>query len=618
MTNLYRLLPALILLGTAALLLAVATHTAPRRASAAAPAQPTDWPAFAVVTAPLGQEAPAVSDDYIAWADDRDHPLNDRDLYAYDRATSQVFGLVTAPRSQDQPAISGDWVVYRQGTNIAQQFILQAIRISTRQIITIATGTANPINPAISGDWVVWQDTRNYPTPSGYDIYAYNLSTSQTVTVCTEIHNQFSPRISGTRVVWQDIRNITNTTAIDIYGFDLATRQEFTVTTAPGNQLLPDIDGDTVVWQDFRNDPSTPDIYGFDLATHQEFPIAVYPGTWQSNPRVSGPWVVWDDDRNGLSNKDIFAYHLPTRQEFPVIVDAAAQSSPAIWNGLAAWEDDRNGGSSNLDIYAALAPAVVPTPSPSPTVPPATPTHTSTPPATATAPATATTTATVTATPAPTCTVSFNDVPPGSTFYDYVQYVACRAIVSGYPCGGPGEPCPGAYYRPNNNTTRGQITKMVVIGSAWPIQTPATPIFEDVPAGSTFYDYIETAFAHAILSGYPCGLDPNEPCVPPANRPYFRPNNNTTRSQLTKIIVGAKAWGEFTPLTPTFEDVPATNTVYGFVERAVQKAILSGYPCGLNPAEPCVSPTNRPYFRPYNNATRGQLAKILTLALQQP
>jgi beta propeller repeat protein len=612
----YRLLPALILLGTAALLLAVATHIAPRRA-VAAPASPTDWPAFAVVTAPLNQQAPAVSDDYIVWADDRDHPLNDVDLYAYDRATGQVFDLIAAPRSQDEPAISGDWVVYRQGTNIAQQFILQAIRISTRQVITIASGTANPINPAISGDWVVWQDSRNYPAPSGYDIYAYNLSTSQTVTVCTAPGNQFTPRISGTRVVWQDLRNPPAGNG-DIYGFDLATRQEFTVTTAPANQLRPDIDGTTVVWQDSRTDPNAADIYGADLTTHQEFPIAVYADSWQSAPRVSGPWVVWDDDRNGLFNKDIFAYHLPTRQEFPVIVDAAAQSAPAIWNGLAAWEDDRNGGPGNLDIYAALAPTVVPTPSPSPTVPTATPTDTSTPPVSPTAPATATPTATITATPAPTCTVSFNDVPPGHTFYEYVQYVACRAIVSGYPCGGSGEPCPGQYYRPNNNTTRGQITKMVVIGSAWPIQTPAVPTFEDVPTTGTFYPYIETAFAHAILSGYPCGTDPNEPCVAPANRPYFRPNNNTTRSQLTKIIVGAKGWGEVTPLTPTFEDVPATNTFYGFVERAVQKAILSGYPCGLDPSEPCVSPGNRPYFRPYNNATRGQLAKILTLALQQP
>jgi hypothetical protein len=53
------------------------------------------------------------------------------------------------------------------------------------------------------------------------------------------------------------------------------------------------------------------------------------------------------------------------------------------------------------------------------------------------------------------CAVDFNDVPPGSTFYSFVRCLACRGIVGGYPCGGPGEPCPGTYYRPNNSVTRG-------------------------------------------------------------------------------------------------------------------------------------------------------------------
>ena len=37
--------------------------------------------------------------------------------------------------------------------------------------------------------------------------------------------------------------------------------------------------------------------------------------------------------------------------------------------------------------------------------------------------------------------------------------------------------------------------------------------------------------------------------------------------------------------------------------------IVGGYPCG-GPAEPCVGPTNRPYFRPNNPVTRGQMSKI--------
>src|SRR5690348_16549479 len=147
----YRLLLAGILLGITAGLLALATATAPRQAAAAprqaaAPlARPANWPAFPIVTGTITNSVtPAVSDDYYILADNRDGHLNGLDLYGYDRSNGQVFPLNTAPRPQDLPAISGDWVVYRQGTNVAQQYILQGIRVSTRQIITIATGTANP------------------------------------------------------------------------------------------------------------------------------------------------------------------------------------------------------------------------------------------------------------------------------------------------------------------------------------------------------------------------------------------------------------------------------------------------------------------------------------------
>jgi hypothetical protein len=69
-------------------------------------------------------------------------------------------------------------------------------------------------------------------------------------------------------------------------------------------------------------------------------------------------------------------------------------------------------------------------------------------------------TATVTPT-ATVCAITFADVPVGSTFYDYIRCLACRGIISGYPCGGPGEPCPGQYYRVGNNVTRGQTAKIV-------------------------------------------------------------------------------------------------------------------------------------------------------------
>ncbi|MGA7731985.1 MAG: S-layer homology domain-containing protein, partial [Chloroflexia bacterium] len=132
----------------------------------------------------------------------------------------------------------------------------------------------------------------------------------------------------------------------------------------------------------------------------------------------------------------------------------------------------------------------------------------------------------------------FQDVVPGSTFYQYVETAAAQSLVSGYNCGGAGEPCVPPlnkpYFRPNNSISRAQISKIVTLAAGWPLLNPPVSTFQDVAPGSTFYQYVETAYAHGILSGYPCGNP--EPCVPPGDKPYFRPNSNASRAQIAKMV----------------------------------------------------------------------------------
>ncbi len=221
-----------------------------------------------------------------------------------------------------------------------------------------------------------------------------------------------------------------------------------------------------------------------------------------------------------------------------------------------------------------------------------------------------------TATPTPTHAVhagQFEDVPPGSTFYDFVECMGTRGIISGYPCGGVGEPCytpAKPYFRPNANVTRAQASKMVVSAAGWTDPVPSTQwTFQDVPPGSTFWLWIEDLAGRGIIGGYPCG-GPGEPCVAPTYRPYFRLTNNLTRGQLAKIDAQAAAFTE-TPTGQTFEDVPPSSTFYGWVEQVGGRGIVGGYPCG-GLGEPCIAPGNRNYFRPNGNVTRGQTAKIIT------
>ncbi len=255
-------------------------------------------------------------------------------------------------------------------------------------------------------------------------------------------------------------------------------------------------------------------------------------------------------------------------------------------------------------------PAATKTPMPTgtPTAPPSkTPTPIRTPSATP-SPVKATATMPPAATPT-VCALAFTDVPPGSTFYDVIRCLACRGIVGGYPCGGPGEPCPGPYFRPTNNVTRGQTAKLVSTSAGLPGPIPTTrQTFEDVPPGSTFWLWVEQLAGGGILGGYLCG-GPGEPCLAPLDRPYYRPNTPVTRSQLAKIVAGAAGYSE-TPTGQTFADVPPGSTFYLPVERLASRGIMSGYPCGGG-GEPCLAPANRPYFRLGNQATRGQAAKII-------
>jgi hypothetical protein len=277
-----------------------------------------------------------------------------------------------------------------------------------------------------------------------------------------------------------------------------------------------------------------------------------------------------------------------------------------------------NGATRQTLVERYANPCITPSPTPTVTGTPPTATRTGTPTPPGPPPATDTPSATVTGTPptatptATVCPLSFNDVPVGSTFYPWIRCLACRGIVGGYPCGGPGEPCPGAYYRPNNNVTRGQTSKIVAEAAGFSDPVPSTQqTFQDVAPGSTFHVYVERIAGRGIISGYPCG-GPFEPCVAPDNRPYFRPNNNVTRGQIAKITSGAAQYSE-TPTGQTFEDVAPGSTFYLYIERIASRGIISGYPCG-GPFEPCIAPGNRPYFRPNNNATRGQMSKIAASA----
>ena len=202
-----------------------------------------------------------------------------------------------------------------------------------------------------------------------------------------------------------------------------------------------------------------------------------------------------------------------------------------------------------------------------------------------------------TATP---CPIQFTDVQQNNPFYSFIRCLACRNIVSGYSDG---------TFRWGNNVTRGQASKMVANAANFQNAIPSTQqTFTDVPNTNGFWEFIERMVGRSIISGYPCG-GPGEPCDP-QNRPYFRPNSNITRGQLSKIVSESAGFSNAIPSTQqTFTDVPNTNGFWVFIERVAGRSIISGYQCG-GVGEPC-DPQTRAYFRWGASATRGQSSKIV-------
>jgi hypothetical protein len=133
----------------------------------------------------------------------------------------------------------------------------------------------------------------------------------------------------------------------------------------------------------------------------------------------------------------------------------------------------------------------------------------------------------------------FADVPPENPFYVWIQRLASRGHMGGYPCGGPDEPCDNEnrpYFRSFLEATRGQLSK-IVSNAAGFSDTPGSQIFTDVPPSHTFFLWVQRLASRGIMGGYPCGSE-GEPCDD-EQRPYFRPFNNVTRGQTSKIVAGA-------------------------------------------------------------------------------
>lgn len=191
----------------------------------------------------------------------------------------------------------------------------------------------------------------------------------------------------------------------------------------------------------------------------------------------------------------------------------------------------------------------------------------------------------------------FTDVPAHEYFCLSLISLTTRGAVSGYSTSPPcttGTPC----FRPYENVSRQQFSKMLVVYFQWPINTSGGPHFTDVLPGSTFYDYIETAYNRQIMTGYTT----SPPCT--TGVPCFMPGNSVTRGQMAKMVSNAAGFNDsVTGRTPSYYDVPSGDPFFVYVERLVMHNVVNQYPPGASPQPSCGSAT-LPCFFLGNSALR--------------
>ncbi|HMA37194.1 MAG TPA: S-layer homology domain-containing protein, partial [Chloroflexia bacterium] len=607
------------------------------RIDLAAPVPPSPGPG-GVDTGAGDQQAPAADGAFAVWEDNSGGTW---DIRAKNLDTGQLYWVYQGPGDQRRPAASGDLVVWQDNRN--GNWAIYAARFQQGAFsgpTPVALGPGDQIKPAVDHDLVLWQSSAAVlatTTPEDavrWDVVGRVMSqtVSQPFTLTTAGTTNTNPAIgvaipgggrSGQPVLslgaWQSRPyppppnsnwQINGAVAVE------STPIPFAVPDGGRSRINPVVNGLDIIWQVSPPTPGAGPISGsgWDVGGGHgstglapgvlprtgngapgpggphppAFGITVFTITTglaaEPDPRLSDNNVVWQDYDPLQGAWAIKQTDIVTGTPFAVVAGLTAVPHPAISGPRVVWQE--TDPSTGNDVHGNVCGLNGQMCSPTPTAPP---TQTALPSRTATATPTA---------------IAFSDVHPSDYFYPAVEYLAARGVISGYADG---------TFRPYNQTTRAQMVKIVVLGFAKPISTPAGGgyTFADVPPTFPFFAVIETAAADQIVSGYNCG-GPGEPCDT-LNRPYFRPYANVTRGQLAKIDVVAAGWPLLNPPAGSFADVLPQTAFYTFVETAYCHGIISGYACG-GPGEPCDN-TNRPYARQYNPATRGQIAKIVYLSV---
>jgi secreted trypsin-like serine protease len=157
----------------------------------------------------------------------------------------------------------------------------------------------------------------------------------------------------------------------------------------------------------------------------------------------------------------------------------------------------------------------------------------------------------------PASGAQFTDVPTSSEFYDDIEWVASRAITTGYG---------NCTYRPGDVVDRGAMAAFFYRLSGWPLGYFPDGGFSDVKGSNGFYREINWMVDEGITTGY--------------NNGTFLPNEAVTRQSMAAFfyrLAGSPRGADPACVSAPFPDVPTSNPFCGEIDWLVDTGITTGY-----------------------------------------
>ena len=173
------------------------------------------------------------------------------------------------------------------------------------------------------------------------------------------------------------------------------------------------------------------------------------------------------------------------------------------------------------------------------------------------------------------------EIQENETFTDVTSYekeiyqLVKLGIIKGYP---------DQTFKPDHSITRAQGVAMIIREMKLDTSNRPNPHFKDIDSKYRFYDEIAAAVDEGIIDGFTDGT--------------FGPDEEMTRSQMAKVLVGAYDIKLKESEIHSFKDVPATHWANNYINVLASTGITNGYNDGT--------------FKPENKLTRLHFSLFLS------